>query len=57
MACKYTSRVADCDSDHYLVVAKVSERLSVKKKEGEKFGVETFNPKRLHELEVRKLSD
>jgi hypothetical protein len=26
-----SSRVADCDSDHYLVVAKVRERLAVNK--------------------------
>jgi hypothetical protein len=56
MACKYTFTGADCDSDHCLVVAKVRER-SVRKKEGEKFGVETFNLKRLSELVVRKLSN
>jgi len=55
MACKCTSRGVECDSDHCLVIAKGRERLSIRKKEGEKFGVETFNLKRLSELEVRKL--
>jgi hypothetical protein len=57
MVCKCTSRGVECDSNHYLVIAKGRERLSIRKKEGEKFGVETFNLKRLSELEVRKLSD
>jgi hypothetical protein len=39
MVCKYTFRGADCDSDHYLMVAKVRERQCVRKKEGEKFDV------------------
>jgi hypothetical protein len=30
-------RAADCDSDHYLVVAKVSERLAVNKQRSHRF--------------------
>jgi endonuclease/exonuclease/phosphatase family metal-dependent hydrolase len=34
-------RVADCDTDHYLVVAKVRERLPVIKQEAQKFDAES----------------
>jgi hypothetical protein len=47
-------RGADCDTDHYLVVANVRERLAVSKQEPQKFDVERFNLKKLSELEVRK---
>jgi hypothetical protein len=47
-------RRADCDTDHYLVVAKVRERLAVSKQAAEKFDVERFNRWKPSELEVRK---
>jgi len=31
MAFEYTFRGADCDTDHYLMVAKIRERLAVSK--------------------------
>jgi hypothetical protein len=58
MAFQYTPCVifqgADCDTDHYLVVAKVRERLAVSKEAAQKFDAERFNFKKLSELEVRK---
>jgi hypothetical protein len=47
-------RRTDCDTDHYLVVAKFRERLAVSKQAAEKFDVERFNLRKLSELEVRK---
>jgi hypothetical protein len=46
-------READCDSDHYLVVAKVRERLPVSKRMVKKMDVERFNLKQLNEEEVK----
>jgi hypothetical protein len=47
-------RRADCDTDHYLVVARVSERLAVSKTAAQNSDGERFNLRKLHELEVRK---
>jgi hypothetical protein len=44
-------RAADCDTDHYLVVAKVRERLSVNKQRSQRFNVERFNLKKLNDVE------
>jgi hypothetical protein len=45
---------ADCDTDRYLVVAKVRERLAVNKYTAQTFDVKRFNLRKLSELEVRK---
>ena len=47
-------RGADCDTDHYLVVAKVEERLAVSKQAAQKFDGERFNLRKLNDLQVRK---
>jgi hypothetical protein len=47
-------RGVDYDTDHYLVVAKVKERLAACKQEAQKFDGERFNLRRLNELVVRK---
>jgi hypothetical protein len=44
---------ADCDSDQYLVVKIVRERLAVNKQISERFDKESFNLRNLVELEVR----
>ena len=44
----------DCDSDHYLVVAKVRVRFAVSKEAAQKFDGERLNLSKLNELEVRK---
>jgi len=46
-------RQVDCDTDHYLVVANVREKLTASKQAGQKFDVERFNLRKLNELEVR----
>jgi hypothetical protein len=47
-------RGADCDTDLYLVVANVRERLPVRKQAAHKFDGERFNLRKLNDLEVRK---
>ena len=47
-------RGADCDTDHYLVVAKVRERLAVRKQAAQKSDGARFNLRKLNDLEVRK---
>jgi hypothetical protein len=41
-------RAADCDTDHYLVVAKVKERLAVSKQTTHRVHMERFSLKKLN---------
>jgi hypothetical protein len=43
-------RAGDCDTDHYLVVAKVWERLAVSKQRSYRFCMERFNLKKLNKV-------
>ena len=45
---------ADCDTDHYLVVAKVTKILAVSKQAAQRCDGERFNLGKLNELEVGK---
>jgi hypothetical protein len=44
-------RAADCDTDHYLVVAKVRDRLAVSKQTTHRVHMERFNLWKLNEVE------
>jgi len=46
-------RGADCDIHHYLVIAKVRERLAVGKQAAQRFDRQRFNLRKLNEPEVR----
>jgi hypothetical protein len=43
-----------CDTDHYVVVAKVRVGLAVSKQAAQKFDGERFNLRKLNDLEARK---
>jgi hypothetical protein len=47
-------RGPECDTNHYLVAAKVWRTLAVRKKAAQKFDVERFNLRKQRELEFRK---
>jgi endonuclease/exonuclease/phosphatase family metal-dependent hydrolase len=46
-------RAADCDTDHYLVVAKFRERLAVNKLRSQRFHMERFNLKKSNDVESK----
>ncbi|PNF13747.1 hypothetical protein B7P43_G14087 [Cryptotermes secundus] len=46
-------RAAACDTDHYLVVAKVRERLAVSKQTTHRVHMERFNLKKLNKVDVK----
>jgi hypothetical protein len=46
-------RAANCDTDHYRVVAKIKERLAAYKQGSHTFHMERFNIKKLNEVEVK----
>ena len=50
----HSFRGADCDTDHYLVVAKVRERLAVSKQAAQMLDGERLNLWKLKDLEVKK---
>jgi hypothetical protein len=47
-------RGANCDTDHYVVVAKVRHRVSVSKRATQKFHMERYNLKKINDVEVKR---
>jgi hypothetical protein len=44
-------RAAECETDQYLVVAKVRDRLAMSKQTVHRIHMESFNLEKLHEVE------
>jgi hypothetical protein len=49
-------RAADCDSDHYLVVAKIRERLAANEQRSQTFDMERFNLRKLNHAGSKEVS-
>jgi hypothetical protein len=48
-------READCNNEHYLVVAKLRDRISLSKQAMRKFDLERFGLKKLNDTEVKEM--